>query len=71
MAQLPEKDANDVLVKHGGAALINAFWRAPLWRPDGIIEGSEFTLEKVRTTAVRGLELPYPNLQEALLGLRN
>ncbi len=70
IAQLPEKDASDVLVKHGGAAIINAFWRAPLWRPDGIVEGSEFTLDKVRTTAVRGFELPYPKMQEGLLGLR-
>ena len=70
IAELPEKDANDVLVKHGPAALIKCFWNAPLWRPDGIIEGRELTMEQLRSTAIKGYELPYPKLQAALLGLR-
>lgn len=70
VAELPEKDANDVLVKHGGKRLIDAFWRAPLWRPDGIVDGAEFTLDKVRQAAVMGFPLPYPKLQEMVLGTR-
>jgi twinkle protein len=70
VATLPEKDANAVLVAHGPGPIVKAFWNAALWRPDGILDGSEFTLDKVRTAAVKGLELPWPRLQEMLLGLR-
>jgi twinkle protein len=70
VATLPEKDPNEVLVKHGPGPIVKAFWNAALWRPDGILDGSEFTLDKVRTAAVKGLELPWPRLQEMLLGLR-
>jgi twinkle protein len=70
IASLPEKDANETLVKHGPGALVRAFWDAPLWRPDGIVEGSEFTLDRVRQAAVMGFTLPYPQLQEKVLGLR-
>jgi twinkle protein len=70
IASLPEKDANEVLVKHGAAKLVQCFWQAVEWRPDGIVPGSEFTLAKVRQAAVRGYTLPYPLLQERMLGLR-
>jgi twinkle protein len=70
VAQLPEKDANEVLTKHGAAALVNAFWRAPTWRPDGIVAGTEITLDQLRSHAVKGYELPYKKLQDAMLGLR-
>lgn len=70
IAHLPEKDPNDTLLKHGPAALIRAFWDAPVWRPDGIVSGEEFTLESIKTPAVRGFELPFPKLQEMTLGLR-
>src|SRR6185312_5438255 len=37
VAVLPRKDANEVLVKDGGAAIVSAFWGAKPWRPDGIV----------------------------------
>jgi twinkle protein len=70
IAQLPEKDANETLVKHGAAALVKAFWRAPTWRPDGIVDGCEFTLEKVKQAAPLGFRLPYPKLHDMVLGTR-
>ena len=72
IATLPEKDANDVLLKHGHGALVKAFWAGTdnLWRPDGIVEGSEFTVERVMQGAVTGFPLPWPRLQEKVLGTR-
>jgi twinkle protein len=72
IAQLPEKDANEVLVKHGPGAIVKAFWNAinNPWKPDGIVSGDEFTFARVKTAAVKGLELPYPLLQTKMLGLR-
>ena len=70
VALLPHKDANEVLLKDGPGAIIKAFWNAPTWKPDGIVEGSEFTLEKVRQAAVTGFAFPYPKLQSKVLGMR-
>jgi len=70
IASLPEKDANDVLVKHGPGAIVRAFWDAPAWQPDGIVSGEDMTLDSVMAEASKGYELPYPMLQEKLLGLR-
>jgi twinkle protein len=72
IAKFPEdcKDANDVLLKHGAGTLIKAFWNAELWRPDGIVAGSEFTRARVQKASSAGFALPYPLLQEKVLGLR-
>jgi twinkle protein len=70
IATLPEKDANAVLTAHGPAPIVRAFWDAALWKPDGIVSGAEFTLEKVWTEEEGGYALPWPLLQDALLGLR-
>jgi twinkle protein len=71
IASLPAKDANEVLLKHGPGAILQAFWNAPLYRPDGIISGEDITLEELMTEASAGYELKRtPLLQEKLLGLR-
>jgi twinkle protein len=72
IAKLPEKDANDTLLKHGPGALIRAFWDAAPWRPDGIVSGEIFTLETLKQAAVRGYELPRSMavLQDKMLGVR-
>lgn len=70
IALLPRKDANDVLRQDGPATIIRAFWDAKLWKPDGIVAGEEFTLDKVKTAAVIGFPYPYPKLQEKILGMR-
>jgi twinkle protein len=41
IANLPLKDANDMLVAGRGKELINAVWNAKSWRPDGIVSGSD------------------------------
>lgn len=70
IAELPGKDANDVLREHGKAKLVDCFWRAPEWRPDGIIDGSEITVDELMEAVSVGYPLPYPKLQEKTFGLR-
>lgn len=67
---LPEKDANAVLVKLGPGALVDSFWKAKAWRPDGIIAGDEITLEKLKTAVAKGYDLPYPEANSMLMGIR-
>jgi twinkle protein len=49
---------------------VRAFWDAKVWRPDGIREGREFTKERLKQKRRAGYELPYPQLNEKLMGLR-
>lgn len=69
---LPEgcKDANDALLKHGPQSLVRAYWDAKDYRPDGIVLGEEFTLDKLQQACAQGFALPYPKLQEMTYGLR-
>jgi twinkle protein len=68
----PEKDANDTLLnkEYGAASVVRAFWDAKTYRPDGIVEGREFTRERLKKKRMAGYELPYPKLNEKLMGLR-
>jgi DNA polymerase III delta prime subunit len=72
IARAPEgcKDANDTLREHGTDAIRRAFWDASLWKPDGIVEGREFTRERLKHVVDLGYPWPYPKIQEATEGLR-
>jgi twinkle protein len=70
IATLPQKDANETLLKDGPGAIVNAFWRAPLWRPDGIIAGADLKLDDLLTATVSGFNVFPPLLNEKVLGLR-
>jgi twinkle protein len=70
IAELPEKDANDVLKEHGAAKLLRCFWDAPEWKPDGIIDGSEITVDELMQAVAVGYGLPLPKLQEKSYGIR-
>lgn len=59
IAKLPEKDANEVLVKHGPAALVKAFWNASEWRPDGIRTVAELREEFFNPPPIRGIPWPW------------
>jgi twinkle protein len=67
---LPYKDANETLLEAGAAALTTAYWEAKEWRPDGIVCGSEFTVEKLKASVVTGYSLPWPIANEKLGGIR-
>jgi twinkle protein len=70
IATLPAKDANDTLKQYGPAAITKAFWDAKVYRPDGIVSGEDITLDELMAETNAGYTLPYPKLQEMLLGLR-
>ncbi len=70
VAALPEKDANEVLKKLGPGPIVKAFWNATPWRPDGIVAGSDFTLERLKSAVSAGFSIPYPALQGMSYGLR-
>lgn len=70
IANLPEKDANEVLKKHGPAKLVEAFWQSQPYRPDGIVMGSDLDFETLRAAANKGYDIRFTDLNERLLGLR-
>lgn len=71
IAVLDRKDANEVLINEGPAAIVQAYWNAKPYTPDGIVNGADFTREMLKTASVRGFELlKTPQLQERLGGLR-
>lgn len=69
IAWLPAKDANECLQKGLVKELINALWEAKPYRPDGIITGAEIKA-LCETAPSAGLSIPYPILDEKILGIR-
>ena len=70
IAQLPHKDANETLLQEGPGALVKAFWDAERWKPEGIVNGTEFTKERLKKACKAGYEMRYPVLNAKLMGLR-
>lgn len=69
IAELPMKDANELLKARKGKDLIDALWAAKQFRPDGIIDIS--TLEDAASADIeRGLDWPWPTLTDATYGRR-
>ena len=64
------KDANEALLTHGPAAIARAYWDAKPYRPDGIVEGSAITKERIKAKRKMGYDLPWPDLNSKLMGLR-
>jgi len=69
IAQLPMKDANELLVAGNGEAIVTAIYQAKTKRPDGIV-----TLADIRERALSplqsGLPWPWPELTEKTHGRR-
>ncbi len=70
IASLSGKDANEVLCKGGYEELTKIVFNAAEYRPDGIIWGSEINYDELFRKQPRGLSLPYPQLDEAIRGLK-
>jgi twinkle protein len=67
------KDANDVLKNLGAANVVQAVYSAREYRPDGILRAAELwdqALAVYNGTNVQSYALPFPELQEKLLGYR-
>jgi len=70
IASFQLKDANDMLVERKVRELINSVFQAKDFRPDGIIEGADITIEELITQPVVGYSCKYPDLNEKLRGIR-
>jgi twinkle protein len=69
IAQLPLKDANEMLVAGRVKELVESVWQAEPRRPDGIINGKEIWNE-VSQPIRRGVEYPWTAWNHRLYGIR-
>lgn len=67
----PYKDANDMLQDGKGHKIAEVIFGAKQYRPDGIVAGSELSLEYLQADEqYMSYEMPYPELSKKLKGLR-
>lgn len=69
VAELPLKDANDMLKAGRGGEIITAIWRAKAWRPDGLVTAKEVKARATQTPEI-GLPWCFEFLTEATYGRR-
>lgn len=69
VAQLPLKDANDMLVEGRGAEVINAIWNAKVYRPEGIVTLDDIEADILEEQTI-GLPWWLPSLTELTFGRR-
>lgn len=70
IAQLPMKDANDMLVEGRIKELIDAIWSAKVFRPDGIVSGEDLWGDVSKEDVVVAVDYPFVGLNEKTHGLR-
>jgi twinkle protein len=70
IAELPLKDANDMLKADRGKELLDCMWQSRPYRPDGIVEGSDITVDALMEQGAVGFKLPYTKLQAQTRGIR-
>ena len=70
IARLGKKDASELLCEEGGSSVVDAIWRARVYRPDGIIAGED-TWDLVNADISNSEHLyPWEKLNERTLGAR-
>jgi len=70
IAQLPLKDASEMLVAGKEAELKAAVYAAVPFRPDGIKRGTEIDFAEVIKATPKGFDIPYAEINNALRGVR-
>jgi len=70
IATLPLKDAGEMVQAGRIKELIQAFWDARPYRPDGIVQGEEVWEHMTQIDKVSSVPLPHSGLQEKTHGLR-
>lgn len=71
IAQLPEKDLNEVLLKHGPGAVAKTPWDARPFRPDDLVVGSDlWDLVSTEPEGMAAIPYPWPGLTHLTHGLR-
>lgn len=70
IAELPLKDANDMLRAGRTKELVSASWDAREYRPDGVVSASDVLDRVLDDTDVKGVPWPFNGVNEKLQGLR-
>ena len=70
IASLPEKDANECLVKGKGAEVVKAFWEAKVSSPDEILHVSSIDIF-AEETKKKVFPFPWKNITQYTLGQRS
>ena len=70
IANLPLKDANEMLVEGRVKELIDAFWGAKTYRPDGIVAGTDVWDIITEDDSKDSVPYPYVGMQEKTGGCR-
>lgn len=70
IANLPLKDANEMLLANRGPEVLDAMWKAKEYRPDGIVNGAELWEEFIRQDDAESVPYPWDGLNEKTKGLR-
>ena len=70
IAQLPMKDASDMLMSGKEAELKAAVYAAVPFRPDGIRRGAEIDFTEIIKATPKGFDIPYGGINDALRGIR-
>lgn len=70
IADLPLKDANEMVLQKKTKELIDAVWGAKTFRPDGIVSGDDLWSDVSAQDVVHSVAYPYVGLNEKTHGLR-
>lgn len=70
IANLPAKDPNDLLVNNRSSEIIQSFWDATQYRPDGIVAGEDMWDIVSKTEIVDSSDYPYEGMNKVTRGLR-
>jgi twinkle protein len=70
IAQLPLKDANEMLLAGRTKELIDAVWSAKVHRPDGIISGGDLWTAITENKNVESIPYPYNGINQKTHGMR-
>jgi twinkle protein len=70
IAQLPMKDASEMLMSGKEAELKAAVYAAVPFRPDGIKRGHEVDFTEIIKATPKGFDIPYSGINSALRGIR-
>jgi len=70
IASLPFKDANECLSQGQPEAIVSAMWNAKVFRPDGILAGTDLWEEVSSTDTTQAIAYPWSSLNELTHGAR-
>lgn len=70
IAELPLKDANEMLVSGKVKELVDCIWQAQVYRPDGIVSGKDLWDIVSAEDAMASIDYPFEGVNIKTLGLR-